>query len=166
MPPVRARVMQEGLIAGFIGYLTVVLFIGLVNLFTGRSFFFTASLLGQSLIGGFGEPTPGVIVPGAVFALNGLHLLAFLTVGAAVAFVVVEVELHPTFWYVAFFALLGLIFLSFFALAALAEPLAEDLPRTPLILANALAALAMGGYLHRAHPKLWSEIERHGDPEL
>jgi hypothetical protein len=35
-----------------------------------------------------------------------------------------------------------------------------------VVLANVVAALAMGSYLLLAHPKLLREVGEHGDPEI
>lgn len=162
----RSRVLYEGLIAGLLGFAVVALAVGVLDVVAGRSFFHTPSLLGQVVIGGFGEPTPGVIEPGPVFAYNGLHMLVFLAVGMAVSWVVFEVELHPVLWYVAFFALMSLVLLSFLLLAVVARPHREELSAGVLVTANALGALAIGLYLHAAHPRLRTEVEEHGDPEV
>lgn len=91
MKPDSARVWFEGLVTGFLGYFTIVLFYGLLNLLIGRSFFHTAALLGRSLVeagpdGGIPDPA------GAILAFNGLHLLA----GTAMAFYLLKA--HPRLW--------------------------------------------------------------------
>ena len=53
----RERVLTEGLIAGFIGYATVIVVYGVVNLATGHSFFYTAALLGNAVLGTAGPTT-------------------------------------------------------------------------------------------------------------
>jgi hypothetical protein len=160
-----SRILLEGMIAGAIGYLTVVLVIGTMDLAGGRSLLHTPSLLGQILIGGFGDPTPGIVAAGPVLAFNGAHLLTFLVIGTVVAWLVLEVELHPVIWYGAFFAVLCIVLLSFLVLSLVEEPHSGMLRSSDLIVANALAAVAMGFYLHKAHPGLGKIIEEHGDPE-
>lgn len=161
-----SRVLTEGLFAGLIGYAVVALFLGVVDLLTGRSFFWTAAFLGQTLLGGFGEPGGDAVTAGAVFAYNGVHLLVFLVVGLAVAWLVYEVEIHPAFWYVAFFVFLGAFFLSLVVLMAVGDPGTGALPWWRIAGANVAAALCMGVYLHRLHPRLRERIELHGDPEF
>lgn len=161
----RTRVLVEGLIAGAVGYVAVVLAVAALDVIGGRGLFQTPSLLGQILIGGFGEPAADAVAPGPVFAYNGLHLLVFLAIGMGVAWLVYEVELHPVLWYAAFFAMMSAVLVTFMALALVAEPYAELLPRGELIAANAVAAAAIGVYLHRAHPGLAKKILEHGDPE-
>ncbi|MDX1396244.1 MAG: hypothetical protein R3195_17825 [Gemmatimonadota bacterium] len=161
----RRDVMVEGLTAGLIGYGAVVVFIAVLDLINGRALFQTPSLLGQILIGGFGDPTPGVVVAGPVMAYNGFHLLVFLAVGMAAAWIVHEVELHPIIWYGAFFAVMTIVLVSFMVLSFVGQANAHLLDRWPLIGANALAAVAIGLYMHRAHPALGSTVREHADPE-
>jgi len=166
MKETQSQVLYEGLVAGLVGYLTVALVLGLVDVFAGHSFFYTAAALGQAMFGGSAEAGESVVSPGAVFAYNGVHLIAFLVFGFLVAWLVVETELHPTFWYVAFFIPLGVFFFVTVVAAGFGEALGGALPWWSVILANVLAALAMGAYLHRAHPSLLRELKEHGDPNL
>lgn len=161
----RRDVMVEGLIAGLIGYGAVVVIIAVLDLVGGRALFQTPSLLGQILIGGFGDPTPGVVEAGPVMAYNGLHMLVFLAVGMAAAWIVHEVELHPIIWYGAFFAVMTIVLVSFMVLSFVGQANADLLDRWPLIGANALAAVAIGLYMHRAHPALANMVREHADPE-
>ncbi|MFQ5690982.1 MAG: hypothetical protein ACE5HQ_12010 [Gemmatimonadota bacterium] len=158
MKPSRARVLQEGLVAGLIGYATIALFYFVVDIARGRPLFFTAALLGRTVSGGSGSAAEVVVAPGPVFAYNGIHLLAFLFIGLAVAWLVFELELHPVFWYVVFFLLLGGFFMSLVIMLAVAERLAELIPWWSVLGANLLTAAAMGMYLHAAHRRLWREL--------
>ena len=164
MKPERARVLWEGFWTGLIGYATVALTVGLIDLIRGRSLFHTVALLGGAL---FGRPAgaEGVtITPDLVFSYNGLHLIAFLGIGFLVAFLVREVELHPVAWYLAFFALLGAFFLGVFIVGALGETGGPGIPWATILIANLVAALAMGWFLGRQHRGLWRTVRR-ADPE-
>lgn len=161
----RARALLDGLAAGLLGYLVVVLAVGVMDFAGGRSIFHTPSLLGQAVLGGFGPPTPGVVAAGPVLAFNGLHLLVFLILGLVVSFVVFEVELHPVLWYAGFFALLVLLMVSYFVLAVVSVPLGDEPDAATLVVANTLAAFGMGTYLSRTHPRLLQRAREHGDPE-
>lgn len=165
MKPERARVLREGFWTGLIGYVTVALAVGVIDLVRGRSFFHTVALLGGAL---FGRPAgaEGVAVtPDLVFSYNGVHLLAFLVIGMLVAFLVREVELHPVAWYLGFFALLGAFFLGVFVVGALGETGGARVPWASILFANLLAAFAMGWYLGKEHPGLWRSVHRSADPE-
>ncbi|UCG74934.1 MAG: hypothetical protein JSV95_09265 [Gemmatimonadota bacterium] len=167
MSEIRSRVFFEGLVAGLIGYVTVAVVLGIVDLATGRSLFYTVATLGQAVFGGF-DPAAGevAVTPGHVFAYNGLHVLVFVGFGILVAWLVVETELHPVIWYVAFMLLLGAFFLATLFAAGAGVALEGALPWWSVLLANVAAALAMGTYLHRAHPRLLRTLREHGDPEL
>jgi hypothetical protein len=94
MSETQQRVFYEGLVAGLIGYVTVALVLGIVDLVTGRSVFYTVATLGQAVFGGAGGGE-GTVTPAAVFTYNGVHVLAFVVFGIFVAWLVVETELHP-----------------------------------------------------------------------
>ena len=165
MKPERARILWEGFWTGLIGYVTVALTVGLLDLARGRSFFHTVALLGGAL---FGEPagaSGATVTPDLVFSYNGVHLLAFLAIGLLIAFLVREVELHPVAWYLAFFALLGMFFLGVFVVGALGERSGAGVPWWSILAANLLAAFAMGTFLRRGHPRLWREVREGADPE-
>lgn len=162
MQPERARVLQEGLYAGLIGYATVVVVVGAIDVIMGRSFFYTPAVLGSAL---FGLGGAVVVTPEVVFPYNGVHLLAFLGLGFLIAFLVYEIELHAVIWYFVFFAILSLFFVSLFVIDALGRAGGPGIPWGSVVIANSVAALAMGWYLHRRHRGLWPEMRDQTDPE-
>lgn len=149
----------EGLVAGLIGYAAVALFVGAYDLVTGRSFFHTVATLGRGLVADSGPP--GTIDPSAVFAFNGLHLLAFLAIGVVIAKLAYAIELHPVFWYLAFFFCIGVFFASVAAISAI-DPHREAIPGWVIVAANLVAGTLMGTYLVRRHPRLWSGMREGG----
>lgn len=161
----QQRVFYEGLITGLIGYITVAAVLAIVDLAMGHPLFYTVATLGNAVFGGTGGGEAAV-TPGAVFTYNGVHVLAFVIFGILVAWLVVETELHPAIWYVAFMVLLAAFFLATVLAAGAGTALGESLSWWSVVLANVLAALAMGMYLHRAHPRLLRRVSKHGDPEL
>lgn len=160
--PDRARVLAEGLVTGLVGYLVVVLFYGFLNLFTGRGFFRTAELLGRGLVGG-GDAAPGAA--GAVYAFNGVHLVAFLVIGLAAAWLVMQTERHPSFFVVALFVALAGFFATLVVWVPASARFAAELSLGSIVAANLLAGVGMGVSLVRSHPRLWSKIRDHLDPE-
>lgn len=158
----KARVLQEGLYAGVIGYVTVALLTGLVDVIAGRSFFHTAAVLGSAL---FGSGAEVAVTPEVIFPYNGVHLLVFLALGFLVAFLVYEIELHAVIWYLAFFALLGLFFVSLFVVVALGQAAGPGVSWAVVLGVNAAAALTMGWYLHLRHRGLWRSMRDESDPE-
>lgn len=165
MKPERARILVEGLIAGLIGYVTVALFYGVVNLLWGRSPFFTAALLGAALVEHPGGVAAVEVTAPAVIAYNGVHLVAFLAIGFGAAWLVFETERYPRFWYPVFFLFVAAFIYSLAAILVFAAPVADAAFWWSVAGANVVAAVAMGAYLWRAHPRLWQELREHGDPE-
>ena len=159
----QQRIFYEGLVTGLIGYVTVALVLGIVDLLSGRSLFFTVATLGQAVFGGGGGE--GAVTPAAVFTYNGIHVLAFVAFGIFVAWLVSETELHPAIWYLAFMVLLGAFFLATVLQASAGAALGGALPWWSVVLANVCAAVAMGAYIHHAHPRLLRHVSEHGDPE-
>lgn len=159
----RANVLQEGLWTGLIGYVTVAVAMGIFDLFRGESFFYTAAVLGSALFGSGGEVA---VAPEVVFPYNGLHLLAFLAIGLLLSFLVYEIELHLAIWYLAFFLVLGLFFVSLFVVSALGATGGPGLSWASVLVANSLAAVGMGWYLHRRHGDLWPAMRDRSDPEI
>jgi hypothetical protein len=151
------RVLAEGLIAGGIGYATVVvLFLGL-NVLLGQPAFHTPALLGGALF--YGGSTTIEAAP--VLAYNGVHLLVFLAVGLVGALLVTASEAKPEAYYVAFFALLAIGIGGTGFVVALTARLGDALPAWTVLVANAAALGAMGLFLWRAHPRLPAAIERY-----
>jgi len=159
--PDRARILAEGLITGLIGGLVVILFYGFLNLVTDRSFFATAALLGAGLVS---TARAGGAV-GAVLAFNGVHVIAFLVIGVAAAWLVLYTERHPTFVVLALFAGVAGLFVVMAAFLSFAADSGVQIPIGSVFAANLLAGAAMGAYLLRAHPRLWAEIRDHLDSE-
>lgn len=159
MRPDRARVMTEGLVSGFIGYLTVAAFLGVVNLLGGRPLLHTAAQLGQLLTGGGGEARAVPIEAGPVLAYNAVHLAIFLLIGLAASLLILATERYPNLWLAFFLIFLALVMVTMIAFTVLVEPVSAALPWWSLIGANLAAAVAMGTYLARRHPTLWSVVE-------
>jgi hypothetical protein len=155
----RSSVWVDGLFTGVLGYVAVVIFVGLVDLALGRSLFYTPAAFGDGLIS---TDADRFVSAAPVLAYNGLHLLVFLVVGVLVSWLAYEVELHPAVWYVAFFACVSIFFLSVFFITAFGDPLGEVLPWWAIFGANIVAAGVMGTYLVKRHPQLWRKIESSG----
>lgn len=162
MRPERGRVLQEGLYVGLIGYATVAIVMGVVDLIMGRSFFYTPAVLGGALFGSSGAVA---VTPEVVFPYNGIHLLAFLGLGFLIAFLVHEVELHTMIWYFVFFAFLGLFFVSLFVIDALGHAGGSGVPWISVLVANLAAAATIGWFLHSRHRDLWLQMRDRTDPE-
>lgn len=155
------QVLGEGLFTGIVGYAVVALFFAAENMISGQSPFHTAATLGGPLVAGTPEEQEAVA---AIFAYNGLHLLVFVFVGTVAAWIVTTTERFPVLWYLAFFAFFMGFAYDLVLLMLFVGP-TQDPGWISVLSANALAALAMGGYLWAVHPGLWEEIRQRGDPE-
>ena len=151
----RSSIWLDGLLAGALGYAAVVIVISIVDLALGHSLFHTPATFGRGLISSESEQVSAA----PVLAYNGLHLLVFLAVGLLVSWLAYEVEMHPMIWYVAFFACISLFFLSVLFITAVTQPMSDVLPWWGILGANVVAAVVMGTYLAKRHPRLWSRIE-------
>ncbi len=162
----RRRMLRDALIAGFIGYAVVVLFFAAANLIVGRSPLYTASLLGEALFAGLRDPASVTIDPGMALAFNGVHLVAFLLFGLFGAWLVYETELHPEFWYLAFFFFLGATVMSYAAVLALTVVAGSLLSPWMIVGSSLLGALAMAAYLGGTHRSLVRGIRGSGEARL
>lgn len=155
----KERVVKLGLVTGAIGYAVVVVFYAAVNVLAGRAAWHTADVLGRALLG------EAATWPATIFVYNGLHLVVFLVIGLAAAWLVEETERHPGLWYIVLSLALFVFMHIFGAVAAFAAPVREALPLWSILLASLAAAMAMGALLWRTHPALRSEIVRDGEFE-
>lgn len=146
MNPVRGRVLADGLVAGFLAYVVVVLFISAVDVVSGRSPLYTASLLGEVLLGGALAPGEG-IDPAAVISYNGVHLVAFLIVGFVAAWLEHETELHPALWYLAVFVLMAAALYAFLALLLVSQPASGVIPAWVFAVGTGLGWTTAVGWL-------------------
>lgn len=166
MTQARSNVWWQGFVAGLVGYAVVALFFGVMNVVSGESFFLTAALLGHSLLGTEVASAVEIVRPAPVFAYNGLHLLLFLAFGFAASWAVEEVERHPVLWYLVFFVFLAGFFYNVALVTLFTLPVAaRAVPWGSIVAANLLAALGMGTYLARRHPRFRARVEARGDPE-
>ncbi|HET9439295.1 MAG TPA: hypothetical protein VFO52_03955 [Longimicrobiales bacterium] len=146
---------QDGAISGFIGYLLLSIYFAVVNLAVGKPAWHTLEALGNAL---FGTGSPGPLI-----AYNGLHLAIFLVLGVAAAFLILEIERHPAFWYALFFVFVAGVMVGYILLITIAGPIAGVRP-VSMVVGNAIAATGMGSYLFWRHPALTrivhDEVER------
>lgn len=154
----RTTTLWQGIIAGLIGYATVALLVGIIDVALGRSFFFTAALLGERLFYGLSDPARVVVWPGAVFAYNGLHLLAFLVIGTAAAWLAFMSERGPELWYLAAILFLFVFAHAFGAILFLTESIRAAVPVWVVVLPTMVAAVVMGGYLIVVRPALRHDL--------
>jgi hypothetical protein len=159
-------VLQQGFIAGVVGYVTVAVSTAVMNVLSGHSPFYTVAALARGVFGSVADPGVPATAVGPVIAYNGLHLLVFLVLGWVAAALISEVELHPRIWYLAFFIFLAGFLFTYASMLVLTAELTRTFPALQIAIANLLAAGAIGLYLARLHPALAATIQQRGDPEV
>lgn len=163
MAETRGEALAHGLVAGLIGYGVVVLVIGMANLLQGESVVHTPEVLGNALFfGGSATEAEGGAVA-AVIAFNGIHLAASLLVGFAVSWLLYETERHHALWYVIMMILIAGFIYSVVLVGMVGAEMAGVVTWQGVLLANALWAVAMGGYLWWVHRGLAKRLS--ADPE-
>jgi hypothetical protein len=153
-----SRVLAQGVVAGAIGYATVVLAYALIDLVTGDAAFATVTRLATALRG-----SPEAVDSGAIIAVNGVHLLASLIAGAGASLLINEWEAHPAAGYFIFFVLIAGLIAGSFASAVLVSEYARALGWTTILVVNAVAAAAMLAYLVAVHPGLRRAVAGMGE---
>jgi hypothetical protein len=156
----RTRLLADGLVAGMVGYAMVVAFFALLDVASGRPPLFTAALMGEALFSGLRDPSSVSMDPRLVLAFNGLHLAGVLLFGFFAAWLVYEAELHPEFWYVAFFLFLAATVFGYAAVLAVTLMAGGMLSPWLIACAGLLGAMAVAGYLTGSHRSLVRTIRR------
>ena len=149
--------LQQGLVAGLIGYATVALFYLGLDLGTGAPLADTAGRLGLALLGESRIGSPGAAL-GPVLAFNGVHLVVSLGAGMAAAWLFHEADLHPRLYYAVLMAMVAGLVSVTALLGVLGASVAGAVSWLSVGAAVLLAAGAMGLYLWSAHPGLGSRL--------
>ena len=146
--------VAEGLITGFIGYLTVILLFGVLNLVSGEGFFHTPAALGSALFFRSGDAGGMTMGPAPIVAYNGVHILASLLIGVGAAWLVFQTERNRPLWYIVFFVFLAGFIYSLVVMGIFASEMAGILSWPAILMANLLAGVTAGGYLWWRHGRL------------
>lgn len=150
-------VIRQGIAAGLIGAVAVAVWFLVVDAIAGRPLF-TPAALGSAIFNGAAGP-PGVeFSAGTIVGYTLIHIAAFLLAGVLVSALVTQAERAP---YLVFgMILLLVIFETFFIamVAMLGTWLMQALAWWSVLVGNLLAALSMGGYMLKVHPKLRAEL--------
>jgi putative oxidoreductase len=157
-------VLREGIVAGFIGATSVAVWFVFVDLLGGHALF-TPNTLGRALIT-LVHPAPlgdAMILYVAIYTV--FHYVAFACVGVAAAATAAWASEEPAvlLGFVMLFVAFEVGFYGFVALLQHASPLG-DLAWYQVMIGNIIAALAMGAYIWRAHPKLHEQFVHALDP--
>ena len=159
------RVVREALYSALIGATAVAAWFLVLDLVQGRPLF-TPAALGSAILHGARSADAVVVDAMTVLTYTGLHLAAFTLVGITAAALADAAETQPPL-------LIGvaLLFITFEALflgllAIAAGWLLGALQPWTIIVANLIAAAAMGGYLLYEHPHLRDEATHEMEEEL
>lgn len=150
---------RDGLVAGFIAYLAVVIVVAALDLYHGHSPFYTAHALGSFLFYG-SAPQAGAIAAGPVFAFNGVHLFGSILVGFLAATMVAESGLHPSFWYVGLLVLVSAAMYGIVVVGVAGAELGRVMGWDTAVAGTVAWLLAMTAYFWLAHPGLIERIDR------
>ncbi len=154
--------IAEGLVAGLIGYVTVVALFGGINLVGGEGLFHTAALLGSALFFGARSAADLVAGPGPIIAYNGVHILMSLVIGLAAAWMIFQTEKNHPLWFIVFFVFLAGFILSLVVMGVLVAEIAHLLSWPVIVVADLAAGITAGGYLWWRHSRLVGELAREG----
>jgi len=155
-PADTARLYQEGLVAGIIGALTVAVWFLVVDALQGRPLY-TPTVLGTALFGRATEIGSYDTLPVSmdmVLMFTWVHGLAFAAIGGVASRLLAMAERNPN---IGFGVLLLFVVFEFgFTVTAMlfAAPVLKALTWPAVLVANLLAAAAMGAYFWLRHPAL------------
>lgn len=157
-------VLREGLVGGLIGAAAVALWFFALDLIEGRMLY-TPAALGSALFANASSPAEVQTTAGMVIGYTVLHVASFVIIGVVAAALVSEAEKDPP-------VLLGLalLFVTFEVLmlglvAIVASWLLQTIDWWAIVLANVIAAIAMGAYLWKMHPRLAGELNKQLEEE-
>ncbi len=151
-----ARLYQEGIVAGVIGAVTVALWFLIVDSLHGRPLY-TPTVLGTALFGrgtALGPLETLSVSLDMVLMFTWVHGLLFAAIGGVASRLLGVAERNPS---IGFGVLLLFVVFEFgFTVTAMlfAEPVLKALTWPAVLVANLLAAAAMGGYFWLRHPAL------------
>lgn len=151
-----STVYAEGLRAGLVGAATIAIWFLVLDVIQGRPFY-TPTVLGTALFrGGEGLGAPEGLPASfeMVLTFTWVHVLAFILIGMAAAYLISVAEQDPSFGFG--IVLLFVVFEFGFVVACMlfAEPVLLALTWTGVLIGNLLAALAMTLVFWRRHPRL------------
>jgi hypothetical protein len=147
------RTIREGLMAGFVGAVAVMIWFLISDVLNERALF-TPGALGSALFLGARGVVEVQVTGETVLAYTGVHVVSFLLVGLLASALVegARREPHVLLAMVLLFVTLEVMFIGL--LAIVAEWLLDAIRWWLIIAANLVAAFAMGGYLLWRHPEV------------
>jgi hypothetical protein len=151
-PAVDESISHDGIITGLLGAGIVAAFYFVIDLMRGQAFM-TPSILGQAFI--LHQPlTPAAPDTVAVVAYTVFHVVAFIAFGFVLAALVRASEASTLARYAMIQLLVAFMVLFYGVVSIGSEIVRGMLPFVGVLVANALAGVAMTGWLWRHHPRL------------
>ena len=147
--------LQDGLIAGFIGGLTVIAVFFVFDALNGQPLHTPTVLNALIFEGAEAARTVEPEITRAV-AFNAIHVVVWLLAGFAAAWVVTMIESYPAVWYLLFVAIAFLFGAFLWIEGAFGVP---GLGRFQLATGGLLGAAAMSLYLWWRHPGVLSHLD-------
>jgi hypothetical protein len=147
-----ADLLYDSFYSGALGGSAVALFFLAADVMDGRGALFTPSLIGSVLF--FGTATDDLVRINmlAVAYISAVHMLTFLVIGAAISWLVHEVELHSRHPIALLFVLFSIVEVSFFMLFPILLPgVIDSLGLARVAGANLFAALTMTVFFMLSH---------------
>ena len=150
---IRAKVLQDGLIAGLLGAAGVAMWFLAVDTFEGKAFF-TPEFLGRALFGVLGRGIENHDATYFVVAYTLFHVVAFIGLGIVASMLITATGKAPQF--MAGMALFFVVFevgFYFLALMLSSANVLGSLAWYQVGAANLVASGLMGGFLLKRHPE-------------
>ena len=158
MKPATQRILEQGVVAGVLGHITVALVFALANVAAGRPLLYTPALLGASFFYGLTDPTQLEIRAAYVFAYNGTHLIVFLALGIIGSWLAAIADRGWQLWYLAALFFMFVAFHIFGFIQLLALPLRESFSDLMLWVSGLAATAVMATYFIASHPTLRAQL--------
>jgi hypothetical protein len=153
MPEARHSVFAEGTDVGVIGGLVVAVWFLVLDVIGGQPLQ-TPSLLGQVVLFREVAPEPDRLVFGAIVLYTAFHFFAFALLGMGLVALVHLGTRDPVARYALLPVFLAFEVMFYGLLEVLSERTNELFPFWAVVVANTLAAVAMGYLLWTRHPEL------------
>jgi hypothetical protein len=148
------KILNQGLITGAVGYVTVTLVMAVASVAAGQSPLYFAAMMGASLIYGITDPAAVRIAPEFVLSYNGLHLLAFLALGMLTSWLAAQADRGAQLWYVGLFVFILVSFHLMGAVQLAAEPVRVAIPVYGVWVAGLAASVTMATCILATHPRI------------
>ncbi|MGH7480625.1 MAG: hypothetical protein ACRELV_00590 [Longimicrobiales bacterium] len=149
--------LVRGIVTGVVGGLAVAVWFLALDSFAGRPLF-TPAALGSLVFLGAAGPAEVRITLGTVAAYTLLHFAVFAAAGIALVWAAEQLERQPTFWLMAFMALVVLEGVFLAATAGSGVWILGTLTWWAVGVGNLIAVAAMLGWIWKTHPVLRREL--------